>query len=524
MKKICTSGRTPLPCAIVIMLLPVLIHAQTAPKKPPEKPRVVDKGTYRVSAPPGGGWKVEEEKETGGVIFRRTKTGFLEELAMQERKFEITVRQRFMEIQNWRMTEADTVARFMDIIDKLKADAGDQGLSPDTGVMEIEGKKLYYWTIKADVVSETPNIYSNEYGDSYSHFKANESVFYYFPPDFRRAHRYFEFSYGSYLGTDFFRFYKDPGLDPVRAVIGSLEIVDPLLAAAGPDGELLRAAAAGDAEAARLAFDKGAKANAAAPRMTALGAAALYGHRDIIELLLGQGADVNQADEEGGNTPLHQALIGGEAEIAEFFIKAGANVNLPTKKGFTALMFAAGTGEANLVTTLIERGADVAAKTNDARAALIFAADFGSSEIVDLLLGAGADVNAQAADGSTALMRAINLKHAAVVQSLLKKDAALNLKTANGWTALMVAVASGDQATALDLMGRGADVNAKTEDGQTALMKAVEVGQAGIVELLIEKGADVNARDGKKQTALKIAKKRKNKEIVKMLQAAGAKG
>jgi ankyrin repeat protein len=41
-------------------------------------------------------------------------------------------------------------------------------------------------------------------------------------------------------------------------------------------------------------------------------------------------------------------------------------------------------------------------------------------------------------------------------------------------------------------------------------------------KLLFETGADVNAQAGKKTTALRLAKQRKNDELVKTLQAAGA--
>ena len=69
---------------------------------------------------------------------------------------------------------------------------------------------------------------------------------------------------------------------------------------------------------------------------TALGHAAKYGHNEIAELLIENGADVSAKDESGG-TPLHLAALMGHKEIAELLIAAGAEVNAKTKRGETPL-------------------------------------------------------------------------------------------------------------------------------------------------------------------------------------------
>ena len=52
----------------------------------------------------------------------------------------------------------------------------------------------------------------------------------------------------------------------------------------------------------------------------------VFGHKEVVELLIAKGADVN-AKNDGGYTPLHQAAINGHKEIAELLIEKGANVN-----------------------------------------------------------------------------------------------------------------------------------------------------------------------------------------------------
>ena len=64
---------------------------------------------------------------------------------------------------------------------------------------------------------------------------------------------------------------------------------------------------------------------------TALGHAAKYGHNEIAELLIENGADVSAKDESGG-TPLHLAALMGHKEIAELLIAKGADVNAKFEK------------------------------------------------------------------------------------------------------------------------------------------------------------------------------------------------
>ena len=76
---------------------------------------------------------------------------------------------------------------------------------------------------------------------------------------------------------------------------------------------------------------------------TALGHAAKYGHNEIAELLIENGADVS-AKSLKGLTPLHYAAANGHKEIAELLIAKGADVNgkieIAVDKGDTPLDWA----------------------------------------------------------------------------------------------------------------------------------------------------------------------------------------
>ena len=61
-----------------------------------------------------------------------------------------------------------------------------------------------------------------------------------------------------------------------------------------------------------------------------------YGHKEIVELLITNGADMDGKDKYG-NTPLHYAATWGHKETAELLIANDADVNAKNKFGETPL-------------------------------------------------------------------------------------------------------------------------------------------------------------------------------------------
>lgn len=81
-------------------------------------------------------------------------------------------------------------------------------------------------------------------------------------------------------------------------------------------------------DAARLLLAKGAQINAIPPGFdysgTGLHYAALHGHRQMIDLLLQEGADVNVKDTKVNSTPAGWAQHGGHIEVKEYLEQIGA--------------------------------------------------------------------------------------------------------------------------------------------------------------------------------------------------------
>ena len=77
---------------------------------------------------------------------------------------------------------------------------------------------------------------------------------------------------------------------------------------------------------------------------------------EVKQLIIG-GYDVKQRDEKYGFTPPHQAVFFGHTEIVEFLIVEGANVNAINNAGSTPLYLAKGKGHQAIVELLAQHGA-----------------------------------------------------------------------------------------------------------------------------------------------------------------------
>ncbi|KAM3467272.1 hypothetical protein NHJ6243_000303 [Beauveria neobassiana] len=284
---------------------------------------------------------------------------------------------------------------------------------------------------------------------------------------------------------------------------------------------------------------------------TALQAACGGGHLEVVERLLGAGADVNTAvTKHSGQTALQAASGAGHLEVVERLIDAGADVNAATAevKQLRALQEVSSSGHLEGVVDdhldrvldghleVVERlliakaDADASGLENEGLTALQVASKRGHLQVVDFLLGAGADVNADAAplEGLTALQAASSGGHVTVVERLLYAGADVNAPGAvvEGLTALQAASSGGYFQVVDFLLGVGAWVNATPAflRGVTALQAASGSGHIEVVKRLLRAGADVNTAASRigGRTALQVASDRGHLKIVELLLAAGA--
>ena len=156
--------------------------------------------------------------------------------------------------------------------------------------------------------------------------------------------------------------------------------------AKAPDISIHDAVEKGNIEAVKQHIAAGTDVNAMGGMSggTPLTFAAIEGHKEIVELLIAKGADVEVADLLSA-TPLHRAASWGHKEIAELLITKGANVNAEDKWGNTPLHLAAYKGHKENVKLLIAKGADVNAKNEDGETPLDDAVRYKQTEIAALL-------------------------------------------------------------------------------------------------------------------------------------------
>ena len=100
------------------------------------------------------------------------------------------------------------------------------------------------------------------------------------------------------------------------------------------------------------------------------------------------------AKDEDGESPLQYAIGNGHKEIVELLIAKGADVNAKSVEGFTSLV-SVPLVHKEILELLIANWSDVNAKDHDNDTPLLKAAKYGYKEIAERLIAKGADVNAK---------------------------------------------------------------------------------------------------------------------------------
>jgi ankyrin repeat protein len=300
-----------------------------------------------------------------------------------------------------------------------------------------------------------------------------------------------------------------------------------------------------------LLLDYGAK-----PDPDAMGLAAGFGEREVVELLLARGAGKGISNESLIGALLHLLINGNmmnvkmglygyaatlsDKEKMDALSKAenddvaiakdllALNPNFSQYPNNRILTFAAADGIAPIVRMLLNKGAPVngsnTPKTNGTNRAPASEDDFISRLAAEIV-----------PNDMTPLMAAAEKGHSDVCQMLLDAGADPNLKDAIGQTALMHVAQSGRNKIAHDLPRLRENVLHRADDSAekptsrdvkpaeaAAMQKRADEGDIAIIKTLLAKKANLEARDNKGQTALMIAAANSSTAVVQTLITAGA--
>ncbi|OAR00377.1 hypothetical protein LLEC1_01002 [Akanthomyces lecanii] len=254
--------------------------------------------------------------------------------------------------------------------------------------------------------------------------------------------------------------------------------------------------------------------------VTPLLAAARAGQTSAVQWLLERKANLEAKDYFG--TPLSWAIQGDFEAIAELLLRNGARLENAMMDGQPPLCWAAGNGRVALVRLCIGNGANMEAADGMGKTPLCWAAAHGNEDIVRLLIGHGANIEAADRMGKTPLCCAAEYGNEDIVRLLVGHGANIEAADEEGQTPLSWAAQLWTEATARLLVDSGANIEAANGMGKTPLCWAAEHGNEDVVQLLIGHGANIEAADGMGKTPLWWAAEHDNPGVVRLLIDNGA--
>ena len=215
--------------------------------------------------------------------------------------------------------------------------------------------------------------------------------------------------------------------------------------------------------------------------------AARGAHVETARVLIGAGADANQAN-VNGNTPLFEAAGSGSIELVRLLLGHGVDPNLVSLKQVSPLANAIYQKHTAIAEFLLQHGARADFIDNTGKNSAVYAAANGDTEILGLILDSDNEtsvpIDAQYGHELTLLMWAAGYGNADSVRLLVSRGASVDLTDDRGKTALMMAAENGHEDVVSFLVDSGADTENRDKDGRTARELSEMAGESEIAATL----------------------------------------
>ena len=255
---------------------------------------------------------------------------------------------------------------------------------------------------------------------------------------------------------------------------------------------------------------------------------ASLGYHEMVSLLLEFGADINIAT-DSGQSALNLASISGHLETVRLLVENGAKLNQVDTAGECALVGAARHGQFAVVEHLVScdwtsLSPGELGLAEVSQQAAVVSAHCGHQDILEFLLDMS-EVQVDRVDSlmaETALGAAAGGGHKTCCQALLRRGAGAEATNLLGVSPLMVASREGHYGLCDLLVGAGARLDQADSQGRTGLMEASLGGHLGVVEMLVRRGARLELEDRQGSSALLLASSAGRGEVVRFLLAEGA--
>lgn len=215
--------------------------------------------------------------------------------------------------------------------------------------------------------------------------------------------------------------------------------------------------------------------------------------RQVVKLLIENGADVSLQTNKSHETAFHFCAVAGNNDVMTEMIAhisaadVGRALNKQNSIGWTPLLIACYRGHMELISTLLANHARVDVFDTEGRSALHLAAEHGFLQVCDSLLTNKAFINSKARNGRTALHLAAMNGYAHLVKFLIRDhNAMIDVLTLKKQTPLHLAAASGQMEVCKLLLELGANIDATDELGQKPIHAAAQNNYSEVVQLFLQ--------------------------------------